>query len=302
MASNARHDGAVLERVGDHSVVDCSSCGYAHVVPMPSADDLKNLYREKFYGEDKTAYFVRQEQDIEWWNMVYAERYETIERLLAPGSGRRILDVGCSGGWFLESGRARGWKTLGIELGRQAVEYARKKGLEVLDSDVNDLDLPKLGPFDAIHSSFVFEHLPEPAGLLRRLVGALAPGGVLVTDVPNDFNPLQIAARRTLGSAPYWVAPDHHLNYFTPDSLKKLFDGAGLESVEMEGTFPLEMFLLMGDNYIGNDSVGRPLHGKRKRFELALRAQGLSDLKRELYRFLISKRLGREIVLYGRKR
>jgi SAM-dependent methyltransferase len=299
--TSAAHPGPVLEKAGAHQVVDCAACGYAHILPMPTPADLKRLYGEKFYGEDKTQYFVRMEQDIEWWNMVYAERYETIERLLGPRPGRRILDVGCSGGWFMSSGRARGWKTLGIELGRQAVEYARRHGLDVLEEDANDADLLKLGPFDAIHSSFVFEHLPEPAALLRKLVGALAPGGILVTDVPNDFNPLQLAARKSLQSIPYWVAPDHHLNYFTPDSLRRLFAENGLEAVEMEGTFPLEMFLLMGDNYIGNDAVGRPLHGKRKRFELALEKCGLRDLKRDLYRFLISKQIGREIILYGRK-
>ena len=116
----------------------------------------------------------------------------------------------------------------------------------------------------------------------------------------NDFNPLQGAARRSLGLPPYWVVPDEHLNYFNPRTLKDLFLKSGLEPTELEGTFPMELFLLMGDAYVGNDPVGRTVHGKRKTLELNLEKQGPAGLRRDLYRFFLERGMGREVVLYGR--
>lgn len=302
LAAPPRHEGPVLETSGAHEVIDCRSCGYAHVLPMPTVAELKRLYAEKFYGEDKADYLTRMEQDIEWWNMVYAERLESMARLLGPARGRRILDVGCSGGFFLAAAASHGWQTQGVELGRQAAEYAAQRGIPVRNEDIQDVDWPALGGFDAAYMSFVLEHLPNPGTVLGRLTAVLPPGGILCIEVPNDFNPLQALVEGSLGAKPYWVAPDHHLNYFTPAGLRRLLDVSGYDCVETEGTFPMELFLLMGDDYVGNDTLGRQLHGKRKRLELLLSRNGLGDFKRALYKFMMDHRVGREVVMYARRR
>ena len=64
----------------------------------------------------------------------------------------------------------------------------------------------------------------------------------------------------------------------------------------------MEFFVLMGDDYIGNDAVGRGCHRKRMAFETHLMESGLASFKRDLYRFLASKGMGREVVLYAQKR
>lgn len=295
------HDGATLERTGKDEVIDCTACGFAHVLPLPSVEDLKRLYSEKFYGEDKTSYLAEMEEDRAWWDMVYSERLETVEALLNRSGECRILDVGCSFGFFLTAARSRGWDTVGIELGRQAAEIASRRGLEVINEDIQNVDWASLGTFDAIYSSFVLEHLPNPFEVLLRLRSALKPGGVICIEVPNDFNPLQAAVVQALGTKRYWVAPDHHLNYFNPRSLHGLVERAGFEVSALEGTFPMELFLMMGDNYIGDGSTGRRLHGKRKRLELLMSSSGLKEFKRGLYKHLVEKGVGREIVLYARK-
>ena len=58
----------------------------------------------------------------------------------------------------------------------------------------------------------------------------------------------------------------------------------------------------MGDNYVGNDEVGREAHQRRKSFERALLDGGRNACKRDLYRMLAELGLGREIVAYSRKR
>jgi hypothetical protein len=71
--------------------------------------------------------------------------------------------------------------------------------------------------------------------------------------------------------------------------------------VNTEATFPIDLFLLMGENYVGDDELGRRCHGKRKRLEINLEKAGLTDLKRSLYRSFAELGIGREIQVIGRK-
>jgi hypothetical protein len=119
--------------------------------------------------------------------------------------------------------------------------------------------------------------------------------------VPNDFNPLQEILRDHLGFKPWWVAPPHHLNYFSHESLKGLVQRMGFEVLHVESTFPIDMFLLMGQNYIGHDALGRQVHAMRKAFDQTLLDAGAVALRRKLYGAFADLNLGREIVLYARK-
>jgi hypothetical protein len=73
------------------------------------------------------------------------------------------------------------------------------------------------------------------------------------------------------------------------------------EIVSVETSFPIDLFLLMGDNYIGDDERGRACHAKRKAFELALARAGKTALKQELYRSLAQLGIGRDVFVVARK-
>lgn len=66
-------------------------------------------------------------------------------------------------------------------------------------------------------------------------------------------------------------------------------------------TFPMEVFLLMGDNYVGNDALGRACHSRRRNLELNLKLGGFEAPKRALYTILAEHGIGREIVMIARK-
>ena len=294
------HAGAVLDTREGFEVLDCESCGFKHVVPLPSPAELDEVYTHEFYSRDKPLYLERRREDREWWDLVYSDRYETIEELLGSSEGR-ILDIGSGAGFFLAHGRQRGWETLGIEPSRQAAAHARELGVEVVEGLLNAELARDIGNFDAVHMSQVLEHIPDPCAALELVHSLLRPGGLVCLTVPNDYSPLQFALREARGFDPWWVAPPHHLNYFDTASLRRLVESRGFEPLREEGSFPMELFLLMGDNYIGDDSLGRACHAKRKSLEQTLHAAGLASLKRELYRRLGELGLGRELVLIARR-
>jgi SAM-dependent methyltransferase len=295
--ADAAHAGPVLAERNGFTVIDCAACGFAHATPVPGVDELIETYRHDYYAAEKPLYLQRTEEDRGWWLDVYGERLHRMEARL-PAGERAVLDVGSGPGLFLDAAAARDWRTLGVEPSRQAAAHARGLGHDIREGFFDASMAASLPPVDAIHMALVLEHVPEPLPLLAAARRLLRPGGMLCVAVPNDFNPLQQAAVAQ-GLAPWWVAPPHHLNYFSPASLAGLIERAGFTVVERSATFPLELFLLMGDVYVGDDALGRACHGKRKAFETALRRAGQGEVLATLYRSLADQGLGREIVLYA---
>lgn len=299
-SQTCRHSGPPQGSANGFDIVDCQTCGFRHVLPMPTAEQLVEAYRHEYYSADKPLYIQRYLEDIEWWNMVYSERYDTLEAHL-PAQRRRLLDVGSGPGLFLEHGRQRGWQVQGIEPSVQAAEHSRSRGLQVANVFLSAENAVEFGRFDAINLSEVLEHIPDAPAFLDVIYGMLEPGGLVVIAVPNDFNPLQKAAVATQPLKDWWLAPPHHVNYFDQQSLPALLKRRGFEVVHQEGTFPIELFLLMGDLYVGDDALGRACHGRRKQFELNLKRAGLAGLKRNLYQKLAELGIGREVVVVARR-
>jgi len=292
------HAGGLVDTAGEYRVIECETCGFKHIVPIPTPDELDEAYRGDYYSKEKPLYLNRTQEDLDWWETVYSDRYDALEDLLAPDR-RRLLEVGSGPGYFLAHGARRGWDVIGVEPSRQAAEHSRKMGLNVVEEFLTEDLRDQLGRFDAIHASQVFEHLPDPRGMLALVRRMLEPGGVLCLSVPNDYNPLQTVLRQTRGFTPWWVAPPHHVNYFDFTSFSRLLESEGYAIVGTESTFPMEMFLLMGDNYVGDDEMGRECHRRRKMLELSLAEGGCNELKRDIFRALAALGIGREVVVYA---
>lgn len=300
-AKGCSHSGAVAQAAGEFDVINCAACGFRHAIPVPTPEQLETIYSHEYYSVEKPLYIERYQEDKPWWDAVYAERYALLEEKLGPDR-RRILDVGSGPGLFLSKGKERGWQVKGVEPSTKAAAYSREVlGLDVDNVFLDEHSAPTLGTFDAVNMGEVLEHLPDPAAILRIAHGLLRDGGLLCLIVPNDFNPFQGILRDHLGHKPWWVAPPHHLNYFDFPSLRALVERCGFAVAHEEATFPIDMFLMMGQNYIGNDTVGRQCHGLRKQFDLNLLQGGGGQLKRDLYSAFAKNGIGREIVLYAAK-
>lgn len=289
----------VLDTVNDFTVIECEACGFTHVVPIPTPADLHHIYRHEYYATDKPLYIQRQIEDAEWLTVVHADWYAGFERVLPPDR-RRLLDVGSGPGVFLQSGRARGWTVRGLEPSSQAAAYSRSLGLDITQAFLTEDVAATLGRFDVVHLSEVLEHVPDPRAMLLLAHQLLEPGGLLALMVPNDYSPFQRALREACGYQPWWVGPPHHLNYFDVDSIQRLV-ARDFEILSVETSFPIDLFLLMGDNYVGDDERGRVCHARRKTFELNLARAGRGALMHDMYRALSGLGIGRDVILLARK-
>lgn len=323
------HKGEVLAELTDWSVMKCSPCNFMHVVPLPEQAWLDDYYREQFYTQSHPDYVERYERDREWWSLHHAYTVQRMRQLAGNASSERetILDIGSGPGLFLDVARDAGMITYGMELDRHLVQQTIQRGHMVSSIGIADDPLQRLPAFrhsfDSINMHEVLEHMRAPEAVLLNVYEMLKPGGILHIVVPNDFNPLQIAAinsyndNRVSRLDLWWVAPPEHLNYFSPVSLKLLLNRCGFQPVEMHGTFPMESFMFPFWHpvtrhlnnptrhpvvYVGNDRLGRFCHQERIRFEIIeAKRQGMYGLISCYEQRLREHRIGREISVFARK-
>jgi len=151
-----------------------------------------------------------------WWRARERLVLETIRRFLPSGEAVSILDVGCGDGLLFD----------------RLKEFGQVQGVEsdssLVSSGNPDFERIHLGPFDdsfqtEIRFSLilmldVIEHLPDPAGALRKAHDLLRPEGVLVVTVP---------AFKLL-----WTTHDElnkHFARYTRKSLRRLATQAGFQ-------------------------------------------------------------------------
>lgn len=151
-----------------------------------------------------------------------------------------------------------------------------------------------------VYMNTVVEHLPDPTVLLKNVFKILKPGGLICVVSPNDYNPLQKILKEKCGFDSWWVAPPQHINYFDFKSVERLLQKIGFKVVESLGTFPVEFFLLSGENYVGNNAMGRICHARRKKFEETMYVSGEETLN-AFYRFLAEQGIGRQFVVIAKK-
>jgi ubiquinone/menaquinone biosynthesis C-methylase UbiE len=137
--------------------------------------------------------------------------------------GKEILDVGCSWGAFLLGAREKGFEPRGIEITRNAAEYATKTlGIPVSTTRLADLPIEdeSISLVTMIHS---LEHLPDTKRALNKTYSVLRPGGLYCGMVPN----IESVCSQAMGEDWLWLEPSCHYVYFSPASLRSNLERAG---------------------------------------------------------------------------
>jgi SAM-dependent methyltransferase len=135
-----------------------------------------------------------------------------------------LLDVGSGNGRFLHKMRRLGWEVLGIENDPRAVVASRRGyDVPVIASTLEEANL-RGQSFDAITLRHTIEHVYAPLGLLAECRRLLRPGGTVAVLTPN----VESLAHRFFGPCWRGLEPPRHLHLFSPGSLTKTAEAAGL--------------------------------------------------------------------------
>ncbi len=199
------------------SIVRCRRCGLVYANPRRPARLVEASYAEVV----DELYLAEREGRI----LTFQRHLNPIEALVGPGSGRRLLDVGCHIGVFVEIAAARGWDAWGVEPSRWAAEQARARGLQVVTGTLRDMTFDG-EPFDVVTLWDVIEHLTDPAAELRQMRRALRPGGLLAIHTID----IESWLARLLRSRWPWLM-EMHLYYFSRATLSALLARLGFQVV-----------------------------------------------------------------------
>jgi SAM-dependent methyltransferase len=152
-----------------------------------------------------------------WWRARASLTLELLDRLgIRPPS--RVLDAGCGWGTTLESLERKGYRVVGADISRRALQELERPGRELVEIDLTKSLPDEIDPFDAVLALDVIEHLDDDRAAVARLGEMVKPGGVVVVSVPalpdlyTEFDAIQGHRRRYL-----------------PDDLRAAFDGTGLD-------------------------------------------------------------------------
>lgn len=302
MEKEIQHNGPIIYKGEKFSIVDCVECGFKHILPLPSLEDIEEFYGTFFYENLWPDAIKNSSKDLEWDRVGFKEKYDKLEELLSDAKARTLLDIGSGAGYFLQYGEERKWNVMGMEPNETAFKFSTEYlNLDIKKSNFDKGNYNQFGTFDVVTLNKVFEHLVNPQNTLSLVHKILKPNGLICITVPNDFNPLQEIVCDYYDKEQWWIDPKEHVNYFDKDSLQRLLDKNGFKTEFITSEFPLELFILMGDDYVNDSEIGKTIHNKRKKLELIFEKSGNTPLKREIYNNLLSLGLGRELIIYARK-
>ena len=216
-------------RFSDRTIVpglrthECSSCGLILGVVERSGPAVSEFALVDQEGYLRSVGATRRRQAT--------EILRQLKRHVPPGV--RILDVGCSFGFFLERARAAGFRVEGLEPDRQAYDHARRLlGDGVVRNAVLDQQNARPASADAVSTLDVIEHIAveDHASFAEMVRTVLAPDGVWVIKVPSSeglyykFSDALVRAYPSLGASlvrRLWQTRYEypHLVYFSLPSL-----------------------------------------------------------------------------------
>ena len=102
----------------------CSICGMVQVTNMPPREQVEDGYDEDFFEE----YYKGLECNQKKQRYVYLNFHNKVDQIEKRIRERgKIMDVGCSFGFFMDAARQRGWTVTGIDVSKYAADYATQR-------------------------------------------------------------------------------------------------------------------------------------------------------------------------------
>lgn len=203
-----------LYLVDGFKLVKCNNCGLIYINPRIKSEQLNEFYQD---------YFANRIFGLKERMAMYKIDIKDLEK---EKRGGKILDVGCDGGFFLNS-LGNYWEKYGCELNINACQYAKKEfGLDnIFAGDLLEIDLPE-DFFDVVHIRGTIEHLKDPRSNLEKMYKLLKNDGLLsVSTTPN----IDSLAARIFKSKFRLAKGDEHIYYFSPKTIAKMLELTGFK-------------------------------------------------------------------------
>ena len=195
-------------------LVRCRVCNHYHLSHVASRSDLF----EHYLYRSGTSSTLKQHFDF------LAKKVKT-ESGKETGS---ILEIACNDGTQLDSFKALGWKTYGVDPAKNIAALAQDRHtVRVGFWPLEFPELPKGDDLTAITAQNVFAHVPSPVDFLKGCVSVMGPTTRLYIQT-SQCDMQQLGQFDTMYH--------EHISFFTGHSFQKAAELAGLYIVKFETT------------------------------------------------------------------
>lgn len=191
------------------------------------------------------------------WRAGQERRLELVRKHI-PLEGKKILDVGCGIGTYLNAFKRYTNNLYGVDIDAERVAEATlrlRPGQEKVTPNVSVASAEKLPfgerTFDVLFSHEVLEHVDDDRKAVEEAVRVLKPGGHLVIFAPNQLFPFEthgfyLGKKYIFGNIPLInylprflrnkLAP--HVRAYTAKDLRRLFKGLPVQFVVFTQVYP----------------------------------------------------------------
>ena len=192
----------------DYDLGECEVCNFKYAHPRPNIDFLVDYYNGissvRFYkqGNDKA---IKDTKKI----------YKIIQK--NNPDAKKVLEIGCSTGYYLKGLQLRGYEVCGSELSEDAVKLAK----EWYDVKAFASEFPPeshFNKYDVVIIHHVIEHVMNPKEFLERASNYLAKDGIFIIETPNVKS---LGIKIFKNNYPVFCPPGH-LNFFSTSTLEKI--------------------------------------------------------------------------------
>lgn len=192
--------------------------------------DLKNEKWEAYYGKRLLSRNRLLSQHHKLAVNFFLDYFKQVDINL------KVLDVGCSEGFFMELLRNLGFENIkGIDPSSKVVEKAKKKGLIAEQNDIDEFQTKE--KYDVILMMDVLEHLEKPEQALEKAYKLLNDNGALYLNIPI-CDSLALRCRRFLKLASResqlhdW--DETHINAYSKKELVSLLKACSFSVVKSQ--------------------------------------------------------------------
>lgn len=224
-----------------YKVVECIDCHFLYRNPIYLENTLEEVYN-KSYLSFLSGYYSKKRVNL-YKNVLDKLGFEN---QTSDFSRRRILDIGCGYGLFLNYIRSKGWEPYGFDFAEDCIEYAQKE-FKLNNVKVGNIDEDTYTEdyFDAVTMWSVAAHLDDPNNMFNILHKILRPGGQLIILTVNadslrhmyllnnwngfSLNHLIFFTTKTLSTA---------LKKASFSSVAFAYDDTNFNQMSLNGTFP----------------------------------------------------------------
>ena len=240
---------------GAFNVVECQSCGHNYTNPRPTKETIGYFYPDsaRYYQPQKfnekasfsrRLFYLTLKHHYGYKHISLPQIYGFIPRFctrfllkrvaqehIPPfAQDGKVLDVGCSFGYYLSRLKELGWEVQGIEMNTKAAAFAQENlgSAHIHQGILEKSNFPDRH-FQCINMSMVLEHTFSPSEFLKEAHRILDDNGKIIISVPN-FSGFESRFYKKYANT---LHVPQHLQHFRAHQMSHYLESLGFEGVDV---------------------------------------------------------------------